>query len=298
MRVSVVLILVSLLFPVVSILADTGVSVEDTVFIPREYYVGDEVELRIKLNIDEGLSLQLPEELPLSSWINIKSLEIVGGDKVPELRVIFTSFIPGTRSFPSLFLGGVILNSIKIHTSSLIESSGNNFIGIAGQLLLPGTKLGLSFVVGALFTGPLILIILLGPFKRKIQLVMKNGNARVPIKKLNKILKELAVQKTGISCRRFYIRLSGAVREYLSRRSDTDFITSTTSDMEFALIRVLGHRDFSSKLSDMMKLSDNIKFGKVTTDDDKKMNDIELVRDISKHLELKIKTSDESRSSV
>ncbi|MCK5154127.1 MAG: hypothetical protein KAQ93_07175 [Spirochaetales bacterium] len=298
MRTCILLILVFLLFPFTSIIADTGASIEDTIFIPREYYVGDEVELRIKLNIADSLSLTLPSSLPGSSWININSIEIIDNNKIPELRIIFTSFIPGTRSFPTLFLGEIILNSIKIHTSSLIDSTGKNFIGIAGQLLLPGTKLGLSIIVGALFMGPLFLIILLGPFKRKMILVMKNGIGRSPVKRLNRILKDLAVQKTGISCRRFYIRLSSAVREYLSKRTDTDFITLTTSDMELALIRVLGHRDFSSMLSDMMKLSDSIKFGNMTTGDEKKMSDIELIRDISKFLELKIKRSDKSRSSV
>ena len=244
------------------------------------------------------MKLQLPSELPESSWIDIKSLDLVEDNKNPELRIIFTSFIPGTRSFPTLFLGEIFLNSIKIHTSSLIDSSDKKFIGIAGQLLLPGTKLGLSLIMGVIFLGPILLIILLGPFKRKIIFLIKNGTSRGPINKLNRILRDLAVQKTGISCRRFYIRLSSAVREYLSKRLDTDFITLTTSDMELALIKVLGHREFSSMLSDMMKLSDSIKFGKVTTDDEKKMSDIELVKNISKFLEAKIKVRNSSRGSI
>ncbi|MEA1911603.1 MAG: hypothetical protein U9N32_08010 [Spirochaetota bacterium] len=296
MRISFLFFLLLFSIASVSLGADTGVSVEDTIFIPREYYVGDEVELRIKLKIEEGFNLYHPLELPESSWIKINSLEITGDQKSPELRIVFTSFIPGTRSFPPLNLGEIVLNSVKIHTSSLIDSTGENFIGIAGQLLLPGTKLGLSIIVGSLFTGPLLLIILLGPLKRKLVFLIKNGLGRSPINKLNRVLKELGVQKNGISCRRFYIRLSGAVREYLSKRSDIDFITLTTSDMELALIKVIGHREFSSMLSDMMKLSDNIKFGKVTTDDKKKIDDIELVMNISKFLELKIKGSNNSRS--
>jgi len=279
------------------IIADTGVSIEDSIFIPKDYYVGDDVELRIKLNIEDGYEFQLPVDLPESSWITVDSIEQIENKKVIELRIIFTSFIPGTRSFPTLFLGEIVLNSIKIHTSSLIDTTGNNFIGISGQLLLPGTKFALSLIVGALFMGPLFLIILLGPFKSKVVLVMKNGIGRSPFNKLNRVLKDLTLQKSGISCRRFYIKLSSSVREYLSRRTDIDFITVTTSDMEFALIKVLGHRDFSSMLSDMMKLSDSIKFGKVTTDDRKKMDDIELVKDISKYLEIKIKGSNKARGS-
>lgn len=298
MRIYILIIIVLLSSLSINIFADTGLRIEDTIFIPKEYYVGDEVELRIKLNIEDGFNLQLPSDFPESSWITIKAIEIEDAENITELRIIFTSFIPGTRSFPPLFLGDVVLNSIKIHTSSLIDSSGGNFIGIAGQLLLPGTKLGLSLIVGALFIGPLLFIIVLGPFKKKMLLAVRNGIGRSPFKKLNRVLKELAVQKTGISCRRFYIRLSSVVREYLSKRSDTDFSTLTTSDMEIALIRVLGHREFSNMLFEMMQLSDNIKFGKVTTDDKRKMSDLELVKNISKYLEAKIKSSDKSRSSV
>lgn len=291
-------LLIFLFFSFTGLSADTGVSVEDVIFIPREYYVGDEVELRIKLKLSEGLEILLPSELPESSWISIKSIELVDDKNNPELRIIFASFIPGTRSFPALFLGDIVLNSVKIHTSSLIDTSEKKFIGIAGQLLLPGTKLGLSLFVGVLFLGPVLLIILLGPIKRRITFLLKNGTSRGPIKKLNRTLRDLAVQKTGISCRRFYIRLSSAVREYLSKRLDTDFITLTTSDMELTLVKVLGHREFSGMLSDMMKLSDSIKFGKLTTDDEKKMSDIELVKNISKFLEAKIKVRNSFRGTI
>ncbi len=278
--------------------ADTGIQVEDTVFIPKEFYVGDKVELRIKLDVENNFKLQLPGTLPSSPWIEINSLEIFENNTVPELRIVFTSFIPGTRSFPTLFLGDIVLNSVKIHTSSLIESRDAEFSGIEDQLLLPGTKLGLGVIVGALFIGPMLIILLLGPFRKNIAKIIKNSISRSPINRLNKILNELTDQKNGISCRRFYIRLSAAVREYLSKRSDTDFITLTTSDIEIALIKVLGHREFSTMLYDMMKLSDAIKFGKVTTDDQKKLKDIDLVRNISKFFEGKIKSNEKSRSSV
>lgn len=278
--------------------ADTGIQVEDTVFIPKEFYVGDKVELRIKLDVENNFKLQLPGTLPSSPWIEINSLEIFEKNKVPELRIVFTSFIPGTRSFPTLFLGDIVLNSVKIHTSSLIESRDAEFSGIEDQLLLPGTKLGLGVIVGALFIGPMLIILLLGPFRKNIAKIIKNSISRSPINRLNKILNELTDQKNGISCRRFYIRLSAAVREYLSKRSDTDFITLTTSDIEIALIKVLGHREFSTMLYDMMKLSDAIKFGKVTTDDQKKLEDIDLVRNISKFFEGKINSNEKSRSSV
>ncbi len=278
--------------------ADTGIQVEDTVFIPKEFYVGDKVELRIKLDVENNFKLQLPGTLPSSPWIEINSLEIFENNTVPELRIVFTSFIPGTRSFPTLFLGDIVLNSVKIHTSSLIESRDAEFSGIEDQLLLPGTKLGLGVIVGALFIGPMLIILLLGPFRKNIAKIIKNSISRSPINRLNKILNELTDQKNGISCRRFYIRLSAAVREYLSKRSDTDFITLTTSDIEIALIKVLGHREFSTMLYDMMKLSDAIKFGKVTTDDQKKLEDIDLVRNISKFFEGKINSNEKSRSSV
>jgi hypothetical protein len=292
-------LLILLIFISLSVVsADTGLKIDELIFIPREYYVGDEVELRIKLNLEDGVNLKAPDSIPESSWISINSLELSDNITKPELRIIFTSYIPGTRSFPSLFLGDTVLNSVKIHTSSLMESTGRDFIGIADQILLPGTRLGLIFLIGFLFIGPMLIILLLGPFRRKISNLIKNGIGRSPSNRLNKILRDLNDQRDGISCRRFYIRLSAAVREYLSRRSEIDFITLTTSDMEINLIKVLGNREYSEKLSDMMKLSDNIKFGKISTDDTRKISDIKLVGNISKYLELKIKSSNKHGSSV
>ena len=191
MRILVLLIIVLIFLPGVSIVADTGISSIDTIFLPKKYYVGVKVELRIKITIEEGYTLQLPDNIPESSWMNFHSVEIIKIDKNSELRIVLTSFIPGTRSLPSLNLGGVVLNSVKLHTSSLIDSTENNFVGIAGQLLLPGTKLMLVIVLGTLFLGPLLLLMLLGPLRKKITEFVRIGRNRRPIKRLNKILREL-----------------------------------------------------------------------------------------------------------
>jgi hypothetical protein len=296
-RILVLLIIVLIFLPCVSIGADTGISSIDTIFLPKKYYVGDKVELRIKLTIEEGYILQLPENIPESSWMNFHSIEITKIDKNSELRIVFTSFIPGTRSLPSLNLGGVVLNSVKLHTSSLIDSTGNDFVGIADQLLLPGTKLILVLVVGTLFLGPLLVLMLLGPLRKKITNFVKIGRGRRPIKRLNKILRELEDQKGRISCRRFYIRLSKEVREYLSKRSDIDFITLTTLDMSLALNKVV-NTEFAVDISEMMKLADSIKFGRLTTNDTRKISDIILIRNVSSFIEKKIKDSTATRGSV
>ncbi len=297
MRILVLLIIVLIFLPGVSIGADTGINSVDTIFLPKEYYVGDKVELRIKLTIVEGYTLQLPEKIPESSWMNFHSIEITKIDKNSELRIVFTSFIPGTRSLPSLNLGGVVLNSVKLHTSSLIDSTGNDFVGIADQLLLPGTKLILVLVVGTIFLGPLLVLMLLGPLRKKITDFIRIGRSRRPIKRLNKILRELEDQKGRISCRRFYIRLSREVREYLSKRSDIDFITLTTQDMSLALNKVV-NTEFAVDISEMMKLADSIKFGRLTTNDTRKISDIILIRNVSSFIEKKIKDSTATRGSV
>ena len=297
MRILVLLIIVLIFLSGISIGADTGISSIDTIFLPKKYYVGDEVELRIKLTVEEGYTLQLPDNIPESSWMNFHSVEIIKIDKNSELRIVLTSFIPGTRSLPSLNLGGVVLNSVKLHTSSLIDSTENNFVGIAGQLLLPGTKLMLAIVLGTLFLGPLLLLMLLGPLRKKITEFVRIGRNRRPIKRLNKILRELEDQKGRISCRRFYIRLSREVREYLSKRSEIDFTTLTTQDMSLALNKVV-NSEFAGNISEMMKLADSIKFGRLTTDDTRKISDIILIRNVSSFIEIEIKNSTAKRGKL
>ncbi len=289
MRIIVSVIIILLFSPAIFLDADTGISSVSTIFLPKEYYVGDKVELRIKFNIEDGFILEVPKKLPESSWINFHSIEIGKKDDNYDVRIVFTPFISGTRSLPPLNLGAIVLDSVKLHTSSLIDSTGNDFAAIAGQLLLPGTKLMLVVVVGTLFIGPLSVLLLLGPFRKKITEFVKIGRDRRPIKRLNRILRELEDQKGRISCRRFYIRLSTEVREYLSIRTTVDFTTLTTQDMKFALNRVVHNSEFSVNIFDMMKLADRIKFGGLTTDDTRKMEDIVLVRNVSSFIEAEIK---------
>jgi len=285
-----------LFFLLTYINADTGIKIVDTVFLPKEYFVGDKVELRIKLNIEDGFKLQLPAKIPESSWVNINSVDISGSEKAPELKILFTPFIPGTRSLPTLSFGEIIINSVKIHTSSLIDSRGSEFVGIMNQALLPGTKFGLILLIGILFFSPIFFILLLGPFRGKIVYIIKKNIGLRPFRKLNRNLKDLEIQRNGISCRKFYIRLSGSIREYLSKRTDTDFITLTTSDMENSFVKILGNRELSEELHKMMRLSDEIKFGNVTTNDEQKMIDIELIKKVSEFLELELKNKDITRS--
>ncbi len=298
MRIRVFLVIILISLPAAIIIADTGISSVNTIFLPKEYYVGDKVELRIKLTLEDGYTVQLPENLPESSWIDFHSIEIAKTSKNPELAIVFTSFIPGTRSLPPLNLGGTVLNSIKIHTSSLIDSSGNDFIGIADQLLLPGTKLILVLAVGTLFLGPLLVLILLGPFRKRIVKLIRIGKGRRPIRRLNRILKNLEDQKGKISCRRFYIKLSGEVREYLSKRSTVDFTTLTTQDMKSSLNRVINNSEFAENISEMMKLADIVKFGRLTTDDRRKISDIILVRNVASFLETEIKNGTSLRGPI
>ncbi len=258
--------------------ADTGVADRDTVFLPREYFVGDKVELRITLRVEEGYILELPEKLPESTWVDFYSIEIVGTRKKPEIRIVFASFIPGTRTLPPLRFGNVSLDTLKIHTSSLVDSSDAEFAGIAGQILLPGTRIIVTLIVGGIFLGPVALLVLLGPFRKRIKNLIEAARGRQPFKKLTKKLRELEEQRDRISCRRFYIRLSLEVRDYLSRRSSVDFTTLTTFDMGLALKRVVGDEVVADQVYKMMKLADVIKFGRETTDDSRKISDIALIR--------------------
>ena len=125
--------------------------------------------------------------------------------------------------------------------------------------------------------------------RKRIVKLIRIGKGRRPIRRLNRILKNLEDQKGKISCRRFYIKLSGEVREYLSKRSTVDFTTLTTQDMKSSLNRVINNSEFAENISEMMKLADIVKFGRLTTDDRRKISDIILVRNVASFLEKEIK---------
>ena len=267
-----------MVLPGVSIFPQNGLSVKDIIFLPKEFYVGDQVELRISIEEEPGQQLVLPEAYPDSVLLEIHDVTMSRDDGLVELRILFTPFAPGTRSLPAIDLGGAVLDKVKVYTSSLLDGENVKFQGIRKPLLVPGTKLLLGIFIGFLFIGPVFVLSFAGTIRRKFHLIIALRRGRRPGRKLLKVLRELAESKDGLSSRQFYFTLSDEYRKYLLQRTDIDFLTSTSTDFGKNLGKIIKDKAFVQSASEMILFSDSIKFGGVTVDSSRKDHDLDIVR--------------------
>lgn len=276
--------------PGVFIYSEDGLSVKDIIFLPKEFYVGDQVELRVSIEDEPGKQFVLPEEYPDSALLEIHDMTMSRDNGLVELRILFTPFAPGTRSLPAIDLGGAVLDKIKVYTSSLLDGEKVKFRGIRKPLLVPGTKLLLGIFIGLLFIGPVFLLSFAGTIRRKFHLLIDLRRGRRPGKRLLKVLKELAENKDALSSRQFYFTLFDEYRKYLLQRTDIDFLTTTSTDFGTNLGKIINDKAFVQSASEMMLFSDSIKFGGVTVDSNRKDHDLAIVR---KSMELIEKSMEE-----
>ncbi len=280
-----------LLFQGTLLFSDTGVVVKEAIFLPKVFYVGDRVELRVTLQPEKGREVKLPEGLPQSDWLTYDDISLKREKGTVVLRIIFTSYAPGTRTLPPLDLGRVTLDSVKIHTASVLENGSVIFKGIKKPLLIPGTKLFLGIVIALLFIGPVFFLGFAGSLRKKIRRAAASRRGRRPKKQLLKMLKGLEEESARLSSRQFYFRLSEVYRRYLTERTGIDFITTTSTDFGRNLGKVIGDKRFVHTAAAMVMFSDSIKFGGVTVSSRRKISDLGIVRESVLFIEQQIEDS-------
>ncbi len=271
--------------------SDSGLNVKSIIFLPKEYFVGDTVEARIMLQSEGGGVFAPPSKLQEYGWLVYHEITVKKEKNGTLVTITFTPYAPGTRTLPPIKLGSAILDSVKIHTTSMLETAGTSFRGIKKPLLLPGTRLLLGVVIAVLFIGPVFILWFIGSIKPKLNLAMALRRGRKSQRQLYKVLKDLDEEKERMSSRQFYFELSDAYRKYLWKRTGVDFMTTTSTDFGLNLEKILGPNSIVRSASAMVKFSDSIKFGGVTVNAGRKIHDLSIVRE-SVHL---IEKSFESR---
>jgi hypothetical protein len=281
------LLLLSAFFGVSVVYAVENARVEDTVFLPQEFYVGDRVELRISFIPDEGMMVRPPAELPVLSWMDLHELTVMRQDTVWEARILFTSYAPGTRSLPPIEMGDVRFDALKIHTRAILAEEEHEFYGLKNQLLIPGTRFAIIFLVFLLFFGPIIVLNSAGRIHHGFKSLIVAQRGRRPYRRIQRSLKELAERQAQMSSRRFYIVLDEEFRRYLSDRTCDDFLSITSSEFKASLLAALseGGKDRVPAVEELLRRSDLIKFGGENSDKNRREGDIELVLSVVRLVE-------------
>ncbi|MBI9099827.1 MAG: hypothetical protein JEY91_15210 [Spirochaetaceae bacterium] len=236
------------------------VEVKRAVFIPPEYYMGDPVELRIQIKLDDYEQLNVPDDFETYEWVEIKDVKVFQKDREAELIVQFTSFSPGTRALPDLDFGPYVLRDFKIYTNSLVEEGENDLKDIRAQVMIPGSRLYFFLLTLAAFILPYMVYFSAKILIRYTILLARKYHSARPYRTLNRILKKLDTTLEKISVRDFFITLSDSLRVYLTARTGFDCKSATTSEISslhgFGLDQKLWER-----LVAVLKRGDMVKFG-------------------------------------
>lgn len=271
--------------PVLFTGADPRYTVESSLFIPQSYYVGDRVELRVVLKTFGGLQAVPPRELPKLPWGELHEIRLNSAEARLEVRLVFTPFQPGTQTFPSLRLGDLAIEGLKVYVRSLVDEGRTDLAPPRGQLLLPSTKLIVGLVVGGFLALPLIGTFLLLWVRPRLRVLYARYQERRPYKRLQKFLHTLREQIQEIDGRRYYISLLEQMKIYLSHRGGGNCMAFTTREMEDYLFRSFDRREENERLLKIFVFGDEVKFGGRRASPEKKMEDLLAAVEISSLLE-------------
>ena len=220
--------------------AQEAYSVSESSFLPVRFYVGDEVELRLRLQVTQA-ELEPPRALPSSRWLTVEDVQC--NRYRPDewvVRIHFVTFKPGSHTLPALDLGGLHLENIKVETRSILgDSEQTRPAGLKGQLGLPGTTWKLTVLILSLLAAPGLL--LYGArLIRRVYLGYRELRRRLePRKRILRELRRLLGRLEECPQDEFFSQITRLLREYFQRRFAVPAPMSTTEELRGILAEAL-----------------------------------------------------------
>ncbi len=271
-------------------------SISRTVFLPSVYYVGDRVELRLSLRSSLLNEIQLPQELPQPSWGVIHDIRIIDRGDEKDIRILFTSYYPGTRTLPSINLGPILLTDISIFVSSILDSSEQDLVSGRDQLILPGTQLIIILWILLVFSIPLLWLMIFKWGRSYFLLLIRRYQAGLPYRRLLRNLRELTENAGTMDGRNFYIALLDLVREYLSGRIRVDARSATTKELESALKKEVENPADRNFIVRLFHHGDLVKFASQPSTLKSRMDHLTQLQEVLQHIESNRGAEEQGRS--
>ena len=262
-----------------SAFCDETYSVKQMLFLPPTYYVGDLVEVRLRIQVAEAITPAEPTEYPEPGAVAIHDVRVIPISGEYDVRISFSSFDPGTRMLPHIKLGELVIKDIRIHTNSLIEDRDLEFVGVFDPVYLPGSRLLLALSVGALLLLPVFVVGLFSWIKKLSKSIRENRRERQPFRVLAGTLDELIATPPPVDSRDFYHKLSNGFKHYLSSRIDPGLLTCTSRELENKLEDPFSTVPQITLAAQAMAFFDQMKFGGRKVSSVQRRQDIDLVRD-------------------
>ena len=115
--------------------AQPGYTVVESGTAPLRFYVGDPVELRLRVRVAAGAKaaeLRAPAKMPSASWLDVQRVRVapLGGGEW-DVRIELVSFAPGPTPVPRLDLGAVALEDPE--TGATLSAFGSRSFRLGWQ---------------------------------------------------------------------------------------------------------------------------------------------------------------------
>ncbi len=260
-------------------------SISRTVFLPSVYYVGDRVELRLTLRSNVLNEIQLPQDFPKPDWGEIHDIRIVDRGDEKDIRILFTSYYPGTRSLPPINLGPIVLNEISVFVTSILNNNDQDLVTSRNQIIVPGTQFFVIVWVLLLMSLPLLWLPIFRWGRQYLTRIMARYREALPYRRLTRSLKDLTTNAGTMDGRNFYIALLDLVREYLSGRIQVDARSSTTRELEAALKKDVRNQADRNFIIQLFHHGDLVKFASQPSTLKSRMDHLSKLGEVLEHIE-------------
>ncbi len=256
---------------------ETPSPVTETVFVPPQFFVGDQVEARLTLLLPEGKVLLPPLSLPTQSWVLIRDVQVRHDPPFERVTVKFVPFAPGVKTLPPLVLGDLTLDGVRISTNSLLgKGASSELTAPREQMLLPHTEL----IVFLTFLLVIVLPLAVWRFSRHVvdlvRALWKRSDRHRAWRQLVKDLRRLQAKALSLPGPEFYTLFSRLVRTYLGGRFDRDFGTLTASEVR-VLLRPLPPA-WTSEWVRLIHRADVVRFDAQEPPEREKLDDLDSLR--------------------
>ncbi|MBF9017830.1 MULTISPECIES: hypothetical protein [unclassified Oceanispirochaeta] len=230
-------------------------------FMPPEYYVGDTVEMSFILKTDQVHDFTVPEEFPDPGWLNILSMDIESKGSETEVTIRLIPYYPGTRALPPVDLGGLIVDDLKIFTSTLLNlESSRELEGVQSPLLIPGTRAVGALIVSLLLALPILIVMVYRFIRHRTGEIVKTYKINLPYRQFQRLVRKIRRSMVNMPEKEFYMTFTGGLKKYLSTRFHHDLSSSTTSEIENLLGRSRIHDTLALSLVNLFHRVDRVKF--------------------------------------
>lgn len=247
----------SALFLFLGEILNAQATIKDLSFFPPLFFVGDLVELRIDIEFESSMHVEIPPILPDSDWIEIHDISIEAVDYGVNVVIVFSSYAPGTQNLPSMKLGSLTLSDIEIPTGSILSRTHGGVRLLREQKMLPGTRLEMASVLSLMAITPFLAYGLFRILRRWWKKCHDSFLYKRPLRRIRRLSKRLRANIGSVRAAEWYYELSNGLRSYLSYRLGWDCMSATTA--EIALMKDV-HEGPRQQFLEVLKEGDLVKF--------------------------------------